>query len=280
MKKNDGPIILIQATDLVDSHYFAFTLEHFNIICSDWSAFPVSRAVTASSSFPGAFTPIVLKNYSGQCGYETPPWVDQTLRKRDITDSAFRIAQQLNAYTDAEKKPFIYLLDGGIFDNLGIRGPTEIVFSQDIGAVFAKFGIERTRKIAFIIVNAEVKEEQQWNLLGGIPDLLGTLGLVSSTMVRNANYETVQLLKHIFKGIHCENDRDVPEIYIAELNLRALEDPGERDPIGDIPTSLSLPEADVDRLRKAAEKLLFASDDFRRLVVDLGGRLPVEAGRD
>jgi NTE family protein len=176
----------------VNSHYFAFTLEHFNIICSDWSAFPVSRAVTASSSFPGAFTPIVLKNYSGQCGAETPPWIDQTLQKRNITDSAFRIAQQLNAYTNAEKKPYIYLLDGGIFDNLGIRGPTEIVTSQTIRASLAKFGIKRTRKIAFILVNAEVKEEQEWDLRGGIQSLLGTLGLVSSTMVRNANYETVR----------------------------------------------------------------------------------------
>ena len=67
-QKKKVPLINILATDAVEGISFSFLPSQFNLICSDYNRFPVSRAVTASSALPGPFSPIVLKNYARQCG--------------------------------------------------------------------------------------------------------------------------------------------------------------------------------------------------------------------
>ena len=69
------PIIQMNATDMSFGNAFTFTQDYFDLICSDLASYPVSRAATASSAFPVAFTPITLRNYAGSCGHKTPNWV-------------------------------------------------------------------------------------------------------------------------------------------------------------------------------------------------------------
>jgi len=47
-----GPLILVNATDVTLGTYFTFSQETFDILCSDVSRLPLSRAVAASSSVP------------------------------------------------------------------------------------------------------------------------------------------------------------------------------------------------------------------------------------
>ena len=42
----------------------------------------------------------------------------------------------------------------------------------------------------------------------------------------------------------------------------------------DIPTALQLPEDTVDRLREVAGLILYSSEQFKKLVTDLGGKIP------
>jgi len=44
----DGPMIVINASDLGRGVRFSFVQDYFNLLCSDLSSFPVARAVTAS----------------------------------------------------------------------------------------------------------------------------------------------------------------------------------------------------------------------------------------
>jgi hypothetical protein len=68
MLANDSPFIMIQATDIIDGYSFTFSPYFFNMMCSDLRQIPVSFAVTASSSYPGAFNGLSLHNYGGSCG--------------------------------------------------------------------------------------------------------------------------------------------------------------------------------------------------------------------
>jgi NTE family protein len=52
MKRDGGPLIVINASDLGYGVRFSFVQEYFNLLCSDISSFPVARAVTASSAVP------------------------------------------------------------------------------------------------------------------------------------------------------------------------------------------------------------------------------------
>src|SRR5210317_1602112 len=48
---NEGPMLMVQATDIIDGYNFTFAPYFFTLICSDLREIPVSFAVTASSSF-------------------------------------------------------------------------------------------------------------------------------------------------------------------------------------------------------------------------------------
>ena len=81
--KKPGPVVVILATEAGEGISFAFTPSQFALICADFDRFPVSRAVAASAAFPGALSPVVLKNYAGQCDIRTPagskrPWRTRT----------------------------------------------------------------------------------------------------------------------------------------------------------------------------------------------------------
>ena len=64
----------INAADLAGGNRFTFFQPQFDLICSDLSQLKVARAVAASSAVPGLFTPITLRSYAGQCGFESPTW--------------------------------------------------------------------------------------------------------------------------------------------------------------------------------------------------------------
>lgn len=279
MFTTDGPFIHIQATDMVDGLYFGFTPEQFKHICSDVNTFPVARAVAASSAFPGPFTPIVLNNYAGQCGVELPEWVEKAVKERDTTSRRFHTAMQLKAYSDSGEKPYIYLLDGGIADNLGIRGPTDVIATGGGPKKFlGEIGVAKPQKVAFIIVNAATHKRYKWNKLGNLPGLKDIIGSTSRTMVNSYNFDTVSLLRFYADEWRRESKAAggglPPEVFIIEVGFNLLSDDEERKSFDEIPTDLQLSEKDVDRLREVAGRLLYGSKDFQKLVKELGGVFP------
>jgi len=281
---HNSPFIQIQATDIVDGFYFGFTPYQFGLLCSDLAAFPVSRAVAASAAFPGAFTTIILRNYAGLCGVKEEPWVTQALEQRDVTSRTFHTATQVRGYLHPETKPFIFLIDGGIADNLGIRGPLELVAARGgVRKALEYLGLQQTRRMAVIVVNAQTKKTYEWGFLGKIPGLGGVLGASSSVMINRYTYETVELLRRYFREWSTEDQPPGTSIapidfyifYIIEVGFNALHDEEERHYFSNIPTTLSLPEETVNQLREVAARILYASEPFRKLVRDLGGQIPI-----
>jgi NTE family protein len=278
---HNSPYIQIQATDIVDGFYFGFTPYQFGLICSDLAAFPVSRAVAASAAFPGAFTTIILRNYAGICGVKEEPWVTQALEQRDVTSRTFHTAAQVRSYLHPETKPFIYLLDGGIADNLGIRGSLERLHARGgLRETLEDLGLQQTRRMVVILVNAQAKKTYEWGFLGKIPGLGGVLGASSSVMINRYTYETVELLRRYFREWSTEDQQPGTSIapidfYIIEVGFNALHDEEERSYFQNIPTTLSLPEETVNELREVAARILYASEPFQKLVHDLGGQMPV-----
>jgi NTE family protein len=278
MFATEGPFIHIQATDMVDGLYFGFTPAQFQLICSDLNTFPVARAVAASAAFPGPFTPIVLNNYAGQCGVETPQWAELAIKERDTTSRRFHSAMQLKAYSDAEKKPYIYLLDGGIADNLGIRGPTEMLAAKGGPEIFlGEIGVAKPQNVAFIMVNAATQIKYEWDRLGNLPGLGDIIGATSSTMVNSYNFDTLSLLRFYVEKWRRESKASggepPPKVFIIEVGFYLLSDDEERKSFNEIPTDLQLSEKDVDRLRNVASRLLFSSKEFQIFVKSIGGRI-------
>ncbi len=119
LKRNHRPMLVIHASDMATLARFEFHQGQFDIICSDLSQLPLAWASASSAALPGVLSPISLKNYAGQCGFQVPSWLDAVIRKGGL---GAQRAHELLSYQDLEKRPNIHLLDGGLSDNLALRG--------------------------------------------------------------------------------------------------------------------------------------------------------------
>ena len=101
---------------------------------------------------------------------------------------------------DAEKKPYVHLVDGGVADNLGLRALLErVIASGSILTNLKAANLEQVRKIAFIIVNAETEIDNKWDQSGTIPPFAAMFDSYSSIAIFRYNIETVALLRESFK---------------------------------------------------------------------------------
>ena len=277
-----GPAVNILATDSNDGIVFPFVPSQFGLICSDFEKFPLARAVAASAAFPGALSPITLKNYAGQCEHKDPAWMTRALAKPDPTSRVYYKALMTKTYLEPETKPYIHLIDGGVSDNLGIRGIMESIAAQGgIREIIKDERLTSGHRLVFIIVDAQTQEKKSWRLIDEVPGIGAILGASSTIMINKYNFETIDLLRRYAEEWTYEDEttgKKQIEIYIIHVTFDSLPDKEEREYFQDIPTALTLPEEQVDKLRKVAGKLLYAQEPFTRLVKDLGGSI-LEAGQ-
>lgn len=260
--------VVINASDMVRGSRFSFRQGEFDYLCSDLAQFPVARAVAASAALPGPFTPIVLVNHAGSCGFEEPAWVAETISAREPSRRRLRQAQIVRSYLE-RRSPYVHLLDGGIVDNLGLRFTFERVIEEGgLAEMLAASGREQTREIVLIVVNAEtegdIRERQGW-IGAGITSLLG---IISGIQIRSFNFETIELVSTSFRdwARAFSTGRDTPiDFHLVDLRFGDVRDPEERRFLGSLPTSLALDDASIDRVRAAAREILQSSPAFARV---------------
>ena len=287
------PLIAINATDAALGSQFTFIGPQFAPIRTDLSSFSVSRAVTASSAVPGAFSSIILKNHAGTCGYQLPAWAVKALKGKTTTTRQYHYAKNLKAYTDVENYPYVHLFDGGISDNLGIR--TIVNSTLPMGDMWKKLkevSLEETDNLVIIVVNSRNEQDISFAKKDYSIPFIDTLGIASSIPLDHYSFETMDVLrdnmerweKSINEG-RCKESksRAVAEgksesvtsndckagTHLIEVSFDAIEDEVERKYLKDLPTSFRLEPDDVDRLIKAARQILQESDEFQDLIKSL-----------
>jgi len=290
--RRGGPLILVNATDLALGDSFTFTQEIFDMICSDLSRIPLSRAVAASSAVPIILSPITLYNYAGSCDYQTPAWIHKALEEPSLSRRRNQQAQHLYSYLDSGKRPFIHLVDGGISDNLGLRALIDrMTLAGDIWPSFQYLGWEKTRKMVFIVVNAEKEPDTNPDHFEKIISSSQVMKSVTRIQMTRYNFETVELLEENFKrwteeirfqrcqAARKSESKNPPDpdgescadiqFYLIQVDFNALPDPSERAYFRGLPTSFHLSPVAVDRLRAAARRILTRSPEFQRLLSGL-----------
>lgn len=276
MSGANRPEIVILATEALEGTSFPFASNAFSWICSDFSRFPVSRAVAASAAVPGIFSPVILKNYSNTCQYETPPWIKRALDNPNHGDRSYQMALRASAYLDQSKSPFLFLIDGGIADNLGLRAIIDTVtLHGGMRDALDKSSQKGIRRIAFIIVDAETTTKPSWGILDNIPGIGVILDISSTIMINKYNFETIDLLRRSVRDWQIESATagNPIDFYLIHMTFNSLPEKSEQEFFHSIPTALSLSEKQVDRLRGVAAKLLYSSPDFQRLIRDMGGKV-------
>ena len=268
----DGPFIEINAADLGAGYRFTFFQPQFDLICSDLSKLDVARAVAASSAVPGAFSSIVLRNYSPACGLQRPAWWNEALAARKESLRRYRAARIAESYVEGKRK-YIHLVDGGVADNLGLRGPIDsITLVGGLRQRLDQFDAQPPY-IVVIVVNAEVHPEPEFTSSAISPSLGSTLNAVSGIQIYSYNFETLELMHNSLDNWVKELPPDArgrrTQAYLVELAFDSIADRTEREFFHSIPTSFTLPDETVDRLIDVGRRLLRESPDYQRFLAAL-----------
>jgi len=276
LKAANGPLLRINATDIVAGNHFTFFQPQFDLMCSDLSSLEVARAVAASSAVPGPFTPIMLRSYAGTCGVERPAWLDDALRDHRGSKRRVRYAETVDNYLNG-KSPYVYLVDGGVSDNLGLRGPLDdILLVGGIRKRLEQLGGRRPSHIAVIVVNAEVHPEPEYAYSFAGPSLGAMFSAVSGLQIYSYNFETLELTRQSLKEWALEippgEAGERVETYMPEVAFDKIESSEQRRFFNALPTTFNLDDDEVDRLIAVGRRLLRESPDFRRLTANLSAQ--------
>jgi hypothetical protein len=180
-------------------------------------------------------------------------------------------------------RPYIHLLDGGLADNIGLRGPY-MALSSDASpwSVLSKINQGRVRRVVVITANAKTKASHDWDQRRRAPGIVSVLGFVASGPMDNYSFDTVQMVRDFFTqrnadaksvnacavrikdacGITRADQLRVVDFFAVELSFDAVADDALRGCLENLPTSFTLPEKTVGLLRVVARSLLMGSKDF------------------
>lgn len=292
VSKGRRPYILINATDMSQGSRFEFTQDQFDLICSDLSALPIARSVAASSAFPVLLSPITLKNFAGGCSYQEPEWLENALLDRDVAARRFNEAVLQRSYMDSNDRPYVHLIDGGIADNIGLRGPLHALLSLDGGlSILRMINMQKVEKVLIIIVNARTNPDTTMDKCSISPGLKDVLMNVASVPMDNYSFDTIELFVQSSKQWEkdyqarkdCEHQLETKcpgaelpggqlvkvDFYPIVIGFESLDDVNEREFFKNLPTSFNLPPETIDRIRGIAHRLISASNGYQKLLRDL-----------
>lgn len=288
-----GPIAIPTGTVLSTGARLAFFQNDFDLICSDIGTMKLSRAAATSSAVPVALSPVTLNNYGGNCDYEYPAWVRDAVMADPDTQPSARALQryrEMQKLQDSANHPYLHLVDGGVADNLGVRGVLEALEEIAFSGAFSKqhnFG--GIRRVVLIIVNAQSDNQNNWDMSEKPPNSIKQTLQSSGVPIARYTFDTVELMKELVQDEEFQRQLDIAEARLAgagreeaeamfpetrmlvfDISFDAIRDPEERQYFENLPTSFVLEDEQVDRLREVASKLMRQSPDYQEVISQIG----------
>lgn len=164
------PYIIINATNATHDYFgdiFTFTVDNFQKINADLSDYEIARAIMASSTFPGVFNFMTLKNY---------------------------------AISTASASRYLHLFDGGNVDNLGVESVKHLI--QDNKDDYDKIIV----MILDAYVESKGSSDQEYDERK-LSDYVIDSNLIDSfdSLLKNSRYSKIDSLRDLMKGKEYQN---------------------------------------------------------------------------
>lgn len=275
LQQRSRPYVILNATDASTGARFEFTQEQFDLLCADLGAFPIARAVAASSAFPGLLNAMTIDSHNGAggCGYTGPgarndDWVALAMNDAFTNYRRYTAARQTVAYQDP-KRAHLHLLDGGLADNIGLRSVLQSLASTDrpVGAtadgdlvlggwsVLSKINNAEVKTVVVITVNAKTNREKDWDTKKAGPGSLTVIGASSGIPMGSLSTETLELLREygFAAGL---NMPGAPRFFGVEVAFENLRHAEEREFLSGMGTNFDLAPFEVDCLIDRGGQLL------------------------
>ncbi len=309
------PYIILNATDVSLGVPFRFIQSRFDTLCSDLSRITIGRAVAASSAFPGAFSPLTLRNHPDGCGYRRPGWFALAPRNREYDPAGYQrylneqsyLAQVRDPETGGwrKRRPYIHLTDGGVADNLGLRAVIDSLVDDasewsinkwinrtapraDGNARSSREDRKGSRHLVIIVVDAGRERAFGLDRVPTAPGLTDVLTASASVPIDNYSRANIELVREqLAQRLRNESrlrrgrqplpgDERAPGLHFVYLGFNNVRDDGLRHRLNDLPTNFHLPREDVDLLRRTGCELLRDSVRFAALLKTLGAKFEAD----
>lgn len=286
--RNGQPIVSINATDITNGATFPILGTNFGLLCSDLNSFPIARAVAASNGFPGLFSPVTLRSYAERCRGRRPPLAAAPLATPPEPDGAAArrraLARLHDIYADPSQTRWVHLMDGGIADNLALRGLLNFfIVLQAEPTLFVRTAL-RTRRILVVSVDGEASPPRTLGLQRAVGGVLSVLSAASGTEIDAYNFETLSVareqVRHLADRIRATRCAEARTLHgfacddvrgdLVHVALSDIDDPAVRERLAAIPTGLTIPDADVDALLQHGETLITRHPTILRVAAEAG----------
>ncbi len=272
LQKKNGPLIVINASDLGNGIRFSFTQEYFDLLCSNINDFSIASAVAASSSVPFIFDPVIIENYQ-DCQNKQKGMLLDTKQTLHSSQQIKAIQQDLHKYLQTDQNlKYIHLVDGGITDNLGLRAIYEAMeLSGGAQQILKKFKQKPVEHFAVIAVNASTHSSSDIGKTNQVPSIRSTINAVSDIQLHRYNVATIEMFQ---KGMQrWSQELSTPEKkvkdYFIEVGFDGIKEPLRNDFFNAITGSFTLTEEEVDKLIEAGRTLLRNHPVYKTLVHNL-----------
>jgi len=293
LARKPGPRVIANATDLSTGARFYFSQTQFDVLCSDLSAVRLSRAAASSSAVPVVLSPVTFNNYGGTCGYRPPDWLQRVAATPEGRRAAARPLAELRdleAYGDGTARPYVHLVDGGVADNLALRGVLAVLHEYEaLQSIALPSDFDRIRRIVVIIVNSMSRPTHDWDRSENAPGPVAVLLQATGVPIDYYSHDAVDQLQdmgarwQMLRGMAAAAspaDLAKPafapaarapraELFVVDVSFDAVTDAALRSELNQLPTTFVLPGASVDALRRAARDVLLASPALRAYIAAL-----------
>ncbi|BCA53772.1 lipoprotein [Nitrospira sp. KM1] len=197
-----------------------------------------------------------LKNYAGQCRHQPLDFLERARREGGVSA---QVASEALSYLDVKKRPYVHLVDGGLADNMALRGIIEGVGLVGGHEQLLKLsGVKNIQKLVVLAVNAETSPDALEYRSDHVPIMSQAMRSMIDVPINRYSFDTVMLIRLALKQWQ-EDLRDKPrgvdspfapdaKIHFINASLAEIVDPDERLALMKIPTSLYLTEDQIDRL--------------------------------
>jgi NTE family protein len=303
LNRGDGPLIMVSATDISTGARFVYSQLTFDILCSDLNTVRLSRAAASSSAVPVVLSPVTMNNYGGTCGWKPPAWASMFMDSENPprpAARAIRTLRSLNSFSDGKSRPFLHLVDGGVSDNVGMRG---VLDTLEIMEALQEAGVptvlDQVRRVVVFVVNSMSAPAIDWDKSESPPGAASIMLKSAGVPIDNFSFESIELLNDMAQrwrtmrlirnsaamaankdpAVLAATRAPLAEIYAIDVSFSALKDKEEVAYLNSQPTSFVLTDEAVDRLRAAAGKIIMDSPEFQRLLRDVGARIVSEPAK-
>jgi NTE family protein len=294
------PYIVLNATDMGGGETFALVPRRFDDVCSNHDNLPVATAVSASAAFPILLTPVSLQNFSVGCAGQlrNGQWITIDLSNPytpylnlpEYRDARYSndLRHGPNPYRDID---YVYLLDGGLADNLGTRSlRSALIAPYDDAGVLRAINDGKIRNLVIIVVNARSDPPNNVYQQSERPGLVSMVKTVTSVPI-DANTANSQIaLSGIlgelataaagtagaakFAGMQVYGITiDFDQIPADTPAHRELRDAAKR-----LPTSWTLTPQQLELVETTGNFLLRRDPCYRALLADLHASQPLAPG--